>query len=166
MNQETYCKHCQIALDYPKRLNKFCSRSCAASHNNLGKRRHGNAPGNCPVCETKLRRNQNKYCSLRCQGVVTWGRTKEIIETGSRQVSVVCLRKYLRETRSHRCEVCGLTEWRGNPAPLVMDHIDGNPANDLPGNLRWVCANCDRFLPTFGSRNKGKGRKSRGLRRL
>ena len=27
--------------------------------------------------------------------------------------------------RGHKCEVCGLTEWMGNPIPLEVHHIDG-----------------------------------------
>ncbi len=30
-----------------------------------------------------------------------------------------------------------------------MDHINGNPKDDRLENLRWVCPNCDRQLPTY-----------------
>jgi len=66
-------------------------------------------------------------------------------------------RKYLIATRGHRCEICGLTKWQGQPAPLVFDHIDGNAENGALGNVRMICRNCDGQLPTFCSKNRGNG---------
>ena len=37
--------------------------------------------------------------------------------------------------RGHKCEVCGLTEWRNIPIPLEVHHIDGNKENDSATNL-------------------------------
>jgi len=65
--------------------------------------------------------------------------------------------------RGHQCEICGLTEWQGQPAPLVMDHIDGHADNNLLTNLRLVCGNCDMQLPTYKAKNKGNGRLWRKL---
>ena len=67
------------------------------------------------------------------------------------------LRRYLLQLSS-ACSICEASEWHGQPMPLVMDHIDGNPSNDHLDNLRLVCPNCDALLPTFKSRNRGNGR--------
>lgn len=40
----------------------------------------------------------------------------------------------------------------------VLDHIDGDATNNARENLRMVCPNCDSQLPTFKSKNRGKGR--------
>lgn len=53
-----------------------------------------------------------------------------------------------------QCETCGLTEWLGNPAPLQLDHIDGNCFNNELNNLRILCANCHALTPTFAGKNK------------
>jgi|GEM_PF-2808991 hypothetical protein len=66
----------------------------------------------------------------------------------------------LRE-RGRVCQVCGLTEWLGEPIPLVVDHIDGNAYNGAKENLRLICPNCDALTLTYRGRNHGRGRQSR-----
>lgn len=56
------CLHCS-----KKTSNlKFCSRSCSASFNNKGIRRHGNASNNCLICGQKTKSCREKYCSIKC----------------------------------------------------------------------------------------------------
>jgi len=45
-----------------------------------------------------------------------------------------------------------------------LDHIEGDASNNLPNNLRLICPNCDSQSDTFGAKNYGKGRKSRGMK--
>lgn len=46
----------------------------------------------------------------------------------------------------------------GMTLEFVLDHIDGDATNNTRENLRMVCPNCDSQLPTFKSKNRGKGR--------
>ena len=56
----------------------------------------------------------------------------------------------------YKCAICGLpAEWNGKPLVLTLDHINGNHRDDRLENLRWVCPNCDRQLPTY---SRGSGR--------
>lgn len=55
-----------------------------------------------------------------------------------------------------KCEWCNLTEWRGEPMPLELDHIDGNHNNNLLENLRILCPNCHYQTPTHRGNNKKK----------
>lgn len=68
---------------------------------------------------------------------------------------------FLIERDENKCSVCGIKEWNGKPIRLWVDHIDGNPTNNKPENLRLICPNCDSQSETFGSKNWGSGR---GLR--
>ncbi len=51
------------------------------------------------------------------------------------------------------CATCGLTQWRGRPAPLQLDHVNGDPRDNRRENLRLLCANCHAQTPTFAGRN-------------
>jgi len=54
----------------------------------------------------------------------------------------------------HRCECCGITEWNGKPAPIELDHIDGNRHNNTIDNLRILCPNCHAQTDTYRAKNK------------
>lgn len=52
------------------------------------------------------------------------------------------------------CALCGLgATWQGRPLKLQLDHIDGNPFNNLFDNLRILCPNCHTQTDTFTGRN-------------
>lgn len=48
---------------------KFCSRSCSATYNNTGRRRHGKPANSCKVCGNTTGSSSQKYCSSVCHGV-------------------------------------------------------------------------------------------------
>ena len=55
----------------------------------------------------------------------------------------------------YKCAICGQEPiWQGKPLTLTLDHINGKNNDNSLNNLRWICPNCDRQLPTFGSKNK------------
>lgn len=54
------------------------------------------------------------------------------------------------------CSRCGIEEWFDQPAPLELDHIDGNNSNNSLDNLRILCANCHALTPTYRGKNKSK----------
>ena len=163
------CKCCGDKFSAKDSRTQFCSRSCSAKFNNprrvitLRKKRVIPPTKWCELCNTPLKWYQKRFCSMKCDERTKFDATASKIEAGIK-VNVATLRKYLLIIKEHRCEICNNTEWCRKPIPLCMDHIDGNATNDNLNNLRLICPNCDRFLPTFGSRNKGFGRKSRGIK--
>ena len=88
----------------------------------------------------------NKYCNNSCQAqhrsrqlVTNW---KEAKEPSAWRTVPDWIKKYLIEQRGHKCEVCGLEQWLGGPAPLVVDYRDKNSYNNNEDNLELICPNC------------------------
>ena len=158
------CRLCSATIEYRKKANDYCSRSCAAAYNN-GRRNENIAEHPCDVCGEMIKsRKKRNCCSKSCRSKSRWLKTKSLIEktgiitvkddsTGRRTA-----KKFLIEKRGRRCEICENTEWMGQPIPLVLDHIDGNSEHNNLEKLRLVCGNCNMQLPTFAGRNKGNGR--------
>ena len=53
-----------------------------------------------------------------------------------------------------KCEGCGIVEWQGQPAPLSLDHENGDNKDNRIENLRVLCLNCHGLTPTWCGRNK------------
>jgi 5-methylcytosine-specific restriction endonuclease McrA len=69
----------------------------------------------------------------------------------------------LAETFGEKCSDCGWSKVhpKTGKVPVQVDHIDGNPSNHSPQNLRLLCPNCHSLTSTYGALNKGNGRKER-----
>lgn len=124
---------------------------------------------NCPVCGKEPARAFYKYCSNACQmefqhemHIENWKSGKT---TGLNTMGLVSdsIKTYLRKKYNNKCCICGWAEvnQKTKVVPLVADHIDGNWQNNVEGNLRLLCPNCDSLTPTYAGSNKGKGRKNR-----
>lgn len=184
------CKFCDKEIKYENRRSSFCNHSCAACFNNKGVNRHikeGMEKQGLDIKKPKdvkyyfdyIRKSnkclfcgkitKGKYCSLRCQQDYKWKITKEeIAKRNAIDFNAVAnsrtARKYLKETRGIRCEICGITEWMSKEVPLVLDHISGNSVDWNLNNLRLICGNCDMQTDTYKGKNRGNGRFSRRLR--
>lgn len=118
-------------------------------------------------CATRAK----KYCSIRCYRQHQWQLTKDsitnassIIATKNGFVKPSVAKKYLLEMHGDCCQICKCSTWQSKPLVKILDHIDGNATNWGLNNLRLICSNCDSQLPTYKSRNNGKGRFSRRKR--
>lgn len=79
----------------------------------------------------------------------------ECVETVTRRHA----KRLLIYQKGNVCEICGTSEWMGQPVPLVCDHINGDNTDNRFENFRNVCCNCDAQLSTYKSKNRGRGRK-------
>ena len=106
---------------------------------------------------TKYHNNVNgkSYCSKKCQQESKWVKHKQLIEEGKVLISTTH-RKYLAENFGYKCSCCGISNWNNKPLTLQVDHIDGNPDNNFPINLRLLCPNCHSQTPSYKGGNKNK----------
>lgn len=158
-----YCMECGNIIPVGEATNacsvkkrKFCSHSCAASYNNkhFPKRK---ITRYCKKCGEAVQKKGVRYCD-ECKATKQDRIPFDDLKTDSSR------KNRILEAHGYRCSMCGLTEWMGNVIPLILDHIDGDSANNSIANLRLVCGNCDMLLPTYKGKNKGNGRHKRMVR--
>lgn len=144
---------------------KYCSRTCAARVNNARyPKRVSTASAAtrkgyklCWRCKTeyKTQLTSHGYCSIDCKHADLLDRLLPLLVENSNatrgHIKAQLLRLGLIEAR---CAICSITEWRGRPVPLVLDHINGKNNDHRLKNLRIVCRNCDGQLETFCRSNK------------
>ena len=105
-----------------------------------------------------------KFCSNQCSGLNKKTEHKTKFFSGLlKRIERPTARKYLAEERGYKCEVCSVSDWQGKPITLHVDHINGDPSNDHPDNLRLICPNCHSQTEFLGAANKGRGRGSLGI---
>lgn len=160
------CDQCRARFFAPRHTNsQFCGKACKF------KARERRVQLTCAQCRIVFERPLNKlrysrsgipFCTRSCKDKAQ--RLEGIPQIHPAHYgSAVLNKEQLIRLRGHRCEECSLTEWRGQSIPLEVHHRDGNPYNDDPLNHRLVCCNCHALTPSWRGRNKGSGRKSRGV---
>lgn len=107
-----------------------------------------------------------KYCSNKCCGEhrtsINTAKNRILFENGQ-LTQRPAIKPFIAERDGYKCRVCSLIDWNNKPITLWLDHIDGDASNNDPTNFRLICPNCDSQSDTFGAKNTGSGRKSRGL---
>ena len=123
---------------------------------------------NCAHCGKECvwrHQGSNKFCSQPCSAK---HRTKiaqdEFWKGNKPNIFRDVARRFIAERRGYACEVCGISEHNGKALTLHVDHINGDPSNNHPTNLRLICPNCHSQTAFLGGANKGRGRGSLGLR--
>jgi hypothetical protein len=131
----------------------------------------------CHHCKSKFAfkgySSNHKFCSLDCSYSFQTKQKEDLREEryqswlSGKNIRVknprALIREFLIKRDGYKCSCCGIDKWNGKEITLWTDHIDGNATNNHPSNFRLICPNCDSQSDTFGAKNYGNGRKSRGL---
>lgn len=168
------CYHCSGLLrgEWQK---KFCSKSCAASYNNVvaPKRKKESLCKRCskPTSATRafcygcIPKHLSKQ---EAQKLVAAFKAEEMIELwlkgdwrgGTDAGLSDTVRNYLMRQAGHKCTRCdwSVTHPDTGEVPLEINHIDGDGLNHDPSNLEVVCPNCHSLTSSYRGRNRGNGR--------
>lgn len=119
---------------------------------------------NCGKSFTTYSSSTSTYCSLNCFREYRHKALYEKIKSGDISImratySPQPFRKDILKEQNNRCAICGMKPyWNYKSIVFIIDHIDGNAANNKRGNLRCICPNCDSQLDTYKSKNKNGAR--------
>ena len=140
----------------------YCSQSCSATDTNSKRIKLNIKRVDCKYCGEKFSKNKRNsiYCSKKCLIDFRNVKKSESVELGIVK-NMKILKDYLKRKDGCSCKICKMDKWNDLDIPLVLDHIDGNPYNNFPDNLRLICPNCDAQTSTYKGKNKGNGRKER-----
>lgn len=110
------------------------------------------------------------FCSAAWTVAVRKGRLKarsmkrpirQVILGGLKNRSNVKRRLLEAGILENRCSECGITDWRGKPLSIQIDHRNGIRDDHRLENLRMLCPNCHSQTETFGARNRRRKQRSR-----
>jgi hypothetical protein len=168
LENPNYCKQCGKIIGIPDngivqdiKVKKFCNRSCAASFNNTGNRKHGEAPKLCQCGNNKVK-GSNKCKKCRTEIQTNESEQKTLFEISNKKAKYSASKyngvrdkaraKLIKLGVKKRCKFCSTDEFID---VLEVAHIKGvrefsedtklKEVNNI-SNLMYVCPSHHRMF--------------------
>lgn len=162
------CIICGNIID--NRHKKYCSDECKNKNkvNTLKHKKYSNIKLKkiCKGCGKEYEGyRETDFCSVKCQGQYLHKKAyKDFLENNEKycrgNYTPKSFKDFIIEEQGGVCAICGNPPiWNDKSLVFIIDHIDGNAANNRRENLRCICPNCDSQLDTFKSKNKNSARR-------
>lgn len=149
------CEKCEKEHDGSFGSGRFCSISCA----------NRNIPTD--ECKLKISKKLTGKPSIK-KDPELWKKNlslahdkrrkekyEKILSKNFNELNLSDKRLFVLKEQGEKC-LCGLNEWKGQSLTLELDHIDGNPNNNLRENLRFLCPNCHSQTPTWRKKSSNE----------
>lgn len=130
----------------------YCSRGCSNSRVRTDEVKQKISLGVKKV--GKLRNPLNEASLEKWRNSVRQSYETKYLSKSFDELYIGQKRRRVIEEQCGRCADCGLSEWKGQPIKLEMDHKDGNTNNNVRENLWALCPNCHSMTETWRGKNK------------
>ena len=77
-----------------------------------------------------------------------------LLTISTEELGISARRKKVFNEQDERCNKCKIADWNGEPLTFELEHIDGNPENNVRENLEMLCPNCHAQTDTWRGRSK------------
>jgi len=146
------CPKCNTAHD---KSGTFCSRKCSNSRVFSDESRQKKRIANLGRT-TRKKPITAEEIALRSAKTTAWALQK-YQSTPFENLGPENRKRRVLDEQEHKCNHCGISDWKGKPIVLELEHKDGNTKNNNRVNLECICPNCHSQTDTWRGRNN-KGR--------
>jgi hypothetical protein len=134
-------------------IRKYCSRHCANSktHSVETKTKIKESLSGRKTTRSALQEDKDVW---KEKIKATW--LAKYLTTPFEELGSENRRRRVFEEQDYKCNdpSCGISEWKGKPISLELEHKDGDTTNNKRENLEGLCPNCHSVTDTWRGRNK------------